>query len=79
VFPASYELAFYIPEDGMLRSHRVQKLKSYIVLTGWILQRRRNVFPVKYELGYYIPEDGTLHSYCSENLKSNITLTGCTL
>jgi hypothetical protein len=26
-----------IPEDGILHSHRRENLKSYIVLTGWIL------------------------------------------
>jgi hypothetical protein len=27
----------YIPEDGILRSHRRENLKSYIALTGWAL------------------------------------------
>jgi hypothetical protein len=40
------------PEDDILHSHRRENLKSYIALTGWTLQRRRNVFPVKYELGF---------------------------
>jgi hypothetical protein len=26
-----------IPEDGILHSHRREKLKSYIALTGWTL------------------------------------------
>jgi hypothetical protein len=26
-----------IPEDGILNSHRREKLKSYIALTGWAL------------------------------------------
>jgi hypothetical protein len=26
-----------IPEDGVLRSHRRENLKSYIALTGWTL------------------------------------------
>jgi hypothetical protein len=26
-----------IPEDGILHSHRREKLKSYIALTGWAL------------------------------------------
>jgi hypothetical protein len=68
-----------IPEDGILHSHRRENFKSYIALTGWALQRRRNVSPVKYELGFYIPEDGILHSHHSENLKSYIALTGWTL
>jgi hypothetical protein len=34
VFPARYELGFYIPEDGILHSHRRENLKSYIALTG---------------------------------------------
>jgi hypothetical protein len=71
-----YELGFYIPEDGILHSHRREYLKSYIALTGWTLRRRRNVSPVKYELGFYIPEDGILHSHRREYLKSHIALTG---
>jgi hypothetical protein len=39
-------MGFYIPEDGILQSHRHKNLKSYIALTGWTVQRRRNVFPV---------------------------------
>jgi hypothetical protein len=51
-----------IQEDGILHGYRREKLKSYIALTGWALQRRRNVSPVRYELGFYIPEDGFLQS-----------------
>jgi hypothetical protein len=58
-----YELGFYIPEDGILHSHRRENLTS----------------PVKYELSFYIPEDGILHSHRRENLKSYIALTGWTL
>jgi hypothetical protein len=58
VSPVKYGLGFYIPEDDILHSHRRENLKSYIVLTGWTLLRRRNVSPVKYELGFYIPEVG---------------------
>jgi hypothetical protein len=68
-----------MPEDGILHSHCRENLKSYIALTGWTLQWRRNVSPVKYELGFYSPEDGILHSHCRENLKSYIALTGWTL
>jgi hypothetical protein len=39
----------HIPEDGILHSHRRENLKSYITLTGWTLQRRRNVSPLRYE------------------------------
>jgi hypothetical protein len=35
--PVKYELGFYIPEDGILYSHRRENLKSYIALTGWTL------------------------------------------
>jgi hypothetical protein len=35
--PVKYELAFYIPEDGILHSHRRENLKSYIALTGWAI------------------------------------------
>jgi hypothetical protein len=65
-----------IPEDGILHSHRRENLKSYIALTGWLLQQTRNVFPFRYELGSYIPEDGILHSHRRGNLKSYIALTG---
>jgi hypothetical protein len=41
-----------IPEDDILHSHRRENLKSYIALTGWALQLRRNVSLVKYELGF---------------------------
>jgi hypothetical protein len=62
VSPVRYELG-YIPEDGILHSHRHGN-SNLLALTGWTLYRRRNVSPVKYELGLYIPEDGR------ENLKS---------
>jgi hypothetical protein len=35
--PVNYELNFYIPEDGILHSHRHENLKYYIALTGWAL------------------------------------------
>jgi hypothetical protein len=54
--PVRYELGFYIPEDGILHSHRRGNLRSYIGITGWTLQQRRNVSSVKYELGFYIPD-----------------------
>jgi hypothetical protein len=53
-----------IPEDGILHSHCRETLKSYIALTGWTLQRRRNVSPVKYEMSSYTQEDDILHSHC---------------
>jgi hypothetical protein len=33
----------HIPKDGILHSRRQENLKSNIALTGWALQRRRNV------------------------------------
>jgi hypothetical protein len=45
-----YELGVYIPEDDILHSYRRENLNSYIALTGWTLQLRRNVSPVRYEL-----------------------------
>jgi hypothetical protein len=68
-----------IPEDDILHSPRRENLKSYIALTGWALQLRRNVFPVRYELGFYIPEGDILHSQRRKYLKSYIALTGWTL
>jgi hypothetical protein len=50
VSPVRYELGFYIPEDGILHSHRRENLKSYIAVTDWALWRRSNVSPVRYEL-----------------------------
>jgi hypothetical protein len=44
-----------IPEDTILHSHSRENIKSYIALTGWSQQRRRNVSPVKYELGFLYP------------------------
>jgi hypothetical protein len=35
VFSMRYELGVYIPEDGILHSHRRENLKSYIILSGW--------------------------------------------
>jgi hypothetical protein len=52
VSPVRYVLSFYIPEDGILHSHHPKNLISYIALSGWALQQRRNVFPVRHELGF---------------------------
>jgi hypothetical protein len=41
-----------IPEGDILHSPRREILKSYITLSGWALQRRRNVSPVTYVLGF---------------------------
>jgi hypothetical protein len=71
VFPLRYELGFYIPEDGIVHSHRRENLISYMALTGLSLWWIRNVSPVRYELGSYIPEDGILPSHRRENLKSS--------
>jgi hypothetical protein len=72
VSPVKYELGFYIPEDAILHSHRRENLTSYIALTGWALEWRRNVSPVRYELGFHIPQDGIVHSHRCDNLKSYI-------
>jgi hypothetical protein len=32
VSPVKYEIGFYIPEDGILHSHRRDNIKSYISL-----------------------------------------------
>jgi hypothetical protein len=37
VSPVRYALGFYIPDDGILHSHRLENLKTYIALTGWTL------------------------------------------
>jgi hypothetical protein len=49
-----------IPEGGILHSYRSENLKSYVVLTGWVLYRTSNASSVRYELGSYIPDDSTL-------------------
>jgi hypothetical protein len=79
VSPVKYELYFYIPEDDILHSNCRENLKSYIALTGWTVQRRRNVSTVRYELGFYIPGYRILHSHRRENMKSNISVTGWAL
>jgi hypothetical protein len=58
-----------IPEDAILHSHRGKNPKSYIALTGWALNLRRNVSPVRYGLSFYIPENVILHSNCREIFK----------
>jgi hypothetical protein len=68
-----------IQEDAILHSHSRGNIKSYIALTGWTVQWRRNVSPVEYELGFYIPEDDIRHSHRRENLKSYLALTGWTV
>jgi hypothetical protein len=35
--PVKYELSIYIPEDGILHSHRCGNLESDIALTDWTL------------------------------------------
>jgi hypothetical protein len=35
VSPVRYELGFYIPEDDILHSRRLENLKSYILMTFW--------------------------------------------
>jgi hypothetical protein len=67
---ANFPPKLYIQEDDILHSHRRRSLKSYIVLTGWTLQRRRDVSPVRYKLRFYIQVDGILHSHRRENLRS---------
>jgi hypothetical protein len=69
VFLVKYELGFYVPVDDILHSHRRGNVKSYIALTDWTLQRRRNVFHLRYELCFHISEGGILHSHRHENLK----------
>jgi hypothetical protein len=34
-------------------SHSKQRLFPHTALTGWALQRTRDVFPVRYEVDYY--------------------------
>jgi hypothetical protein len=57
-----------IPEHGILHSRR--RVKSYIALTSWALQRISNVFPARCEMCFYMPEDSILRSHHRENLNS---------
>jgi hypothetical protein len=41
VSPVKYELGFYIPEDGILHSHRRETLKPYIDCLLLIVQNLR--------------------------------------
>jgi hypothetical protein len=66
----------HVSEDDILHSRHRGNLKSYMALTGWALQRRRNVSAMRYKLGFYIPEHDILHSDRRRNLKSYIALTG---
>jgi hypothetical protein len=42
VSPVKYELGFYIPEDGILSSHRRENHKSF---RGWIDQKCHTWLP----------------------------------
>jgi hypothetical protein len=59
VFSVWYDLGFYIPEEGILNSHRRENLKYYITLTCWALQQKRDVFPVRCEL-FFISQKTTI-------------------
>jgi hypothetical protein len=37
VSSVTYELGFYMPEDGILHSYSNENLKPYIALTAWAL------------------------------------------
>jgi hypothetical protein len=50
--PVKYELGCYIPEDGILHSHRRENLKYYTVLTSLVWYLRCKVSTVRYEHGY---------------------------
>jgi hypothetical protein len=75
VSPVKYELGFYIPDDDILHSHRRENLKSYIALTGWALQRIRNVSPVKYEQ-CFVSQKTAFFIVTAVKTKSYIALTG---
>jgi hypothetical protein len=54
VFPVRYELECPHSVCVPYGSHNKQRLFPQTALTGWALQRRRNVFPVRYELDLHI-------------------------
>jgi hypothetical protein len=37
MFSVRYKLVVYIPDDGILNSHRRDNLRSYLALTGLVL------------------------------------------
>jgi hypothetical protein len=39
MFPVRYNPGFYIPEDGILHSHRRGSLKFYMVLASFVMNR----------------------------------------
>jgi hypothetical protein len=40
MYPVRYEVGFYIPEDGILHSHRRKNLKSYFRI-HWVTTMQR--------------------------------------
>jgi hypothetical protein len=55
VFLVRYELGFYIPEDGILHSHRRENLKSYIDVSFFILGYETLIkFPIVHF--FYFPD-----------------------
>jgi hypothetical protein len=60
VSPVRYELCSYIPEDGILRSHRREKPQNLHSINRLGSGAETNVSSVRYELCSYIPEDGIL-------------------
>jgi hypothetical protein len=54
--PVRYELGFYIPEDGILHSHRSENLRSYIALTGWALYPIFNLISCEVRTSLFISQ-----------------------
>jgi hypothetical protein len=65
--PVRYELGFYIPEDGILHSHRRENLKSYMDLLLSTGQLRGTSAP----LG---PSEGANFNHWSTHVIFNIVM-----
>jgi hypothetical protein len=77
VSPVRYELGFYIPEDGILHSHRRENLKSYMVLTYCCIGKTRGtMFHVNEDRKY--PGGGPNNASAEKGLSHGINLLGQT-
>jgi hypothetical protein len=77
--PVRYELFFIFQNRIYFIVTAVKTLKSYIVITGWTLLRRRNVSPVKYELFLILQKTAFFIVTVVKTLKSYLALTGWAL
>jgi hypothetical protein len=55
VSPVKYELSFYILEDGILHSHRLENLKSYRLLKRYYSPKRESIPHILKEIEASLP------------------------